>query len=89
MSGKHISFIIQSCKVDSLIIIAELKQVMKELFLIPENAECRVWHRYMINPYELLNNSSQTLQNAGLYNGQVANMILETCLNCFRLMQAD
>ena len=28
-------------------------------------------HRYMTNTYELLSNSSQTLQDAGLYNGQV------------------
>ncbi len=71
MSGKHICFIIQSCKVDSLILIAEVKQEMKELFLIPENAECRVWHRRMMNGYELLHDSSNTVQEASLYNEQV------------------
>ena len=50
---------------------AELELLLKQTFSISEDAECRVWHRYMTDTYELLNNSSQTLQDAGLYNEQV------------------
>ncbi len=51
---------------------AELEQQVKETFSVNKDTECRVWHRYMTNTYELLSNSSQTLQDAGLYNGQVS-----------------
>ena len=50
---------------------AELELLLKQTFFISEDAECRVWHRYMTHTYEFLNNSSQTLQDAGLYNRQV------------------
>ena len=52
--------------------VAELELKMKETFSVAKDAECRVWHRYMTDTYELLNNSSQTLTDAGLYNGQVS-----------------
>ena len=52
-------------------IVSDLEAVMKEEFNIERDAECRVWHRFMTDKYELLSNSSQTLQDAGLYNGQV------------------
>ena len=45
---------------------------MKEIFSVAKDTECRMWHRYMTNTYELLKNPSQTVQDAGLYNGQVA-----------------
>lgn len=50
--------------------VADLEEQLKEVFSVAKDAECRVWHRYMTNTYELLSNSSQTLQDAGLYNGQ-------------------
>ena len=58
-------------KLTSTVCVAELEQELKETFSVDKDSECRVWHRYMTNTYELLNNSSQTLQDAGLYNGQV------------------
>ena len=51
---------------------AQLEEQVKETFSVAQDMECRVWHRYMTNTYELLSNSSQTLQDAGLYNGQVS-----------------
>ena len=44
---------------------------MRELFNVPKEAECKVWHRYMTSTYEELNKPEQTLQDAGLYAGQV------------------
>ena len=52
-----------------------LEKALKEEFSIDLNAECRVWHRFMTHTYELLSNGSQTLQDAGLYNGQVREML--------------
>lgn len=48
-----------------------LEKALKEEFEIDMNAKCRVWHRFMTHTYELLSNPTQTLQDAGLYNGQV------------------
>ena len=45
---------------------------MREHFQVPKEAECRVWHRYMSSTYEELNKPEQTLQDAGLYAGQVS-----------------
>ena len=50
---------------------ADLETALKAEFDIPKEADCRVWHRYMTHTYELLSTPSQTLQDAGLYNGQV------------------
>ena len=44
---------------------------MRGIFNIPPPARCRVWHRYMTHTYELLPNPQQTVQEVGLYNGQV------------------
>ena len=52
---------------------------MKQMFSIAKNVEYRVWHRYMTNSYELLGNPSQTLQDAGLYIGQVYTERLNCC----------
>ena len=51
--------------------VAGLEKALKEEFQIDMDAKCRVWHRFMTHTYELLSNSEQTLQDAGLYNGQV------------------
>ena len=51
--------------------IGYLEAVLRKEFEVEENVECRVWHRFMTRTYELLSNRSQTLQDAGLYNGQV------------------
>ena len=51
--------------------VGDLEAVLKKEFNVEKDTECRVWHRFMIHTYELLPNHSQTLQDAGLYNGQV------------------
>jgi hypothetical protein len=51
--------------------IANLEAVVRREFEVEEDAACRVWHRFMTHTYELLSNHSQTLQDAGFYNGQV------------------
>lgn len=52
--------------------VGDLEAALKEEYDIAKAAECRVWHRFMTHTYELLSNSSQSLQDAGLYNGQVS-----------------
>lgn len=44
---------------------------MKKAFDIAEDAETRVWTKYMSNTYELLSNLEYSVQDAGLYQGQV------------------
>ena len=44
---------------------------MKKVFNIPEDTETRVWNKFMSNSCELLTNMEHTVQNAGLYQGQV------------------
>ena len=51
--------------------VGSVEAVLKKEFEVEEDAECRVWHRFMTNPYMLLSNGSQILGDAGLYNGQV------------------
>ena len=51
--------------------VENLETALKQEFEVEEDAECRVWHRSMTHTYELLSNPSQTLQDAGLYDGQV------------------
>ena len=52
--------------------VGDLEAVIREMFEVDLHAECRVWHRFMTHTYELLSNNYQTLQDAGLYNGQVS-----------------
>ena len=56
--------------------VGDLEAALKEEFEVDSNCECRVWHRFMTHTYELLSNSSQTLQDAGLYNGQVSYLVI-------------
>ena len=51
--------------------VGYLEAILKEEFKVEKDAECRIWHRFMTHTYELLSNPSQTLQDVGLYNGQV------------------
>ena len=50
---------------------ADLEAKLRSVFDVEKDAQCRVWHRYMISTYELLSDPKQSLQDAGLYNGQV------------------
>ena len=51
---------------------AVLEQSLRELYEVDSSTECRVWHRYMTHTYELLSKTDQSLQDGGLYNGQVS-----------------
>ena len=51
--------------------VGDLEAALKEEFHVDKNAECHVRHRFMTHTYKLLLNSSQSLLDAGLYNGQV------------------
>lgn len=51
--------------------IDTIEKVMRERFSIDSNKKVRLWNRYMSNTYEHLSNMETTLQNAGLYPGQV------------------
>lgn len=44
---------------------------MRGLYSIPIETPCRIWHRCMSKLYELLDDRSLTIQDAGLYNMQV------------------
>ena len=45
---------------------------MRRVFSIEEKKEVRLWNRYMSNTYEHLSKMDNTLQDAGLYQGQVS-----------------
>ena len=45
--------------------------VVKQLYNIPEEKECRLWHKFMLNTYDLLSKLNQTTQDTGLYTNQV------------------
>ena len=49
----------------------ELEMKLRQVFSVSEDVECRVWHKNIINNYELLSNSSQELQDIRLRSGQV------------------
>ncbi|XP_032242140.2 ubiquitin carboxyl-terminal hydrolase 4 [Nematostella vectensis] len=50
--------------------IGHIVSTMKNLFSIPEESETRLWNKYMSNTFELLSNMEQSVQDAGLYQGQ-------------------
>ncbi len=53
-------------------LLGDVEKELRQIFGVPEEVECRVWHRYMTSTYELLSNHNSTLQDVGLYSGQVA-----------------
>ena len=53
------------------VIIEELEKAMRQEFNVAEEKEVRLWNRYMTNMYEQLNKKENTLQDAGLYSGQI------------------
>jgi ubiquitin carboxyl-terminal hydrolase 4/11/15 len=48
---------------------------MRRLFSVPDDTETRLWNRYSADTYELLPSLEQTVQDAGLFSGQM--LILE------------
>ncbi|KAK3578656.1 hypothetical protein CHS0354_002959 [Potamilus streckersoni] len=51
--------------------IDDLEKEMRRTFNIAENKEVRLWNRYTTNTYEQLTSPEKTLQDAGLYQGQI------------------
>uniref|UniRef100_A0A673HUJ8 Ubiquitin carboxyl-terminal hydrolase 15 n=1 Tax=Sinocyclocheilus rhinocerous TaxID=307959 RepID=A0A673HUJ8_9TELE len=60
-------------KADTIASVAtdSIEQEMRKLFSIPDEKETRLWNRYMSNTFEPLNKPDSTIQDAGLYQGQV------------------
>ncbi|KAM3587416.1 uncharacterized protein V6R79_004754 [Siganus canaliculatus] len=48
-----------------------IEKEMRKLFSISDEKETRLWNRYMSNTFEPLNKPDSTIQDAGLYQGQV------------------
>lgn len=48
-----------------------IEKDMRSLFEIPPEKETRLWNKYMSNTYEQLNKPDSTVQDAGLFQGQV------------------
>ncbi|XP_035640682.1 ubiquitin carboxyl-terminal hydrolase 15-like [Oncorhynchus keta] len=51
--------------------IDTIEKEMRKLFSIPDEKETRLWNKYMSNTFEPLNKLDSTIQDAGLYQGQV------------------
>ena len=59
--------------IEITVIAEQLEEEMRRVFSIDEKKEVRLWNRYMSNTYEHLSKKDNTLQDAGLYQGQVWN----------------
>ncbi|XP_033888127.1 ubiquitin carboxyl-terminal hydrolase 15-like isoform X2 [Acipenser ruthenus] len=51
--------------------IDTIEKEMRKCFTIPDEKETRLWNKYMSNTFEPLNKPDSTVQDAGLYQGQV------------------
>ncbi|XP_071961505.1 ubiquitin carboxyl-terminal hydrolase 15-like [Antedon mediterranea] len=51
--------------------IETIESVMRDAFNISDKTEIRIWNKYMSNTYEQLAKKDNTVQDAGLYQGQV------------------
>ncbi|XP_061473738.1 ubiquitin carboxyl-terminal hydrolase 4 isoform X2 [Rhineura floridana] len=51
--------------------VATIEKEMRKQFSVPDGKEIRLWSRYMSNTYEQLSKLDSTIQDAGLYLGQV------------------
>uniref|UniRef100_A0A8B9PA23 Ubiquitin carboxyl-terminal hydrolase n=1 Tax=Apteryx owenii TaxID=8824 RepID=A0A8B9PA23_APTOW len=60
-----------SCHFSKADTIATIEKEMRKLFNIPAEKETRLWNRYMNNPWEHLSKLDSTVQDAGLYQGQI------------------
>lgn len=48
-----------------------IEKEIRKIFSIPDEKETRLWNKYMSNTFEPLNKPDSTIQDAGLYQGQV------------------
>ncbi|XP_074952299.1 ubiquitin carboxyl-terminal hydrolase 4 isoform X2 [Phalacrocorax aristotelis] len=60
-----------SCHFSRADTVATVEKEMRKLFNIPAEKETRLWNRYMSNAYEQLSELDTTVQDVGLYQGQV------------------
>uniref|UniRef100_A0A286Y1Q0 Ubiquitin carboxyl-terminal hydrolase n=1 Tax=Cavia porcellus TaxID=10141 RepID=A0A286Y1Q0_CAVPO len=60
-----------SCHFSKADTIATIEKKMRKLFNIPAERETRLWNKYTSNTYEQLSKLDNTIQDAGLYQGQV------------------
>ncbi|XP_035745265.1 ubiquitin carboxyl-terminal hydrolase 15 isoform X5 [Egretta garzetta] len=51
--------------------IDTIEKEIRKIFNIPGEKETRLWNKYMSNTFEPLNKPDSTIQDAGLYQGQV------------------
>ncbi|KAJ8316636.1 hypothetical protein KUTeg_005809 [Tegillarca granosa] len=51
--------------------VDDLEKEMRNVFEISDEKEVRIWNKYMSSTYEHLSKKESTLQDAGLYQGQV------------------
>jgi len=51
--------------------LEHIQSVMRQEFGIPETAETRLWNKYTSNTYEQLSRLDNTVQDAGLFSGQL------------------
>ncbi|XP_036389667.1 ubiquitin carboxyl-terminal hydrolase 4-like [Megalops cyprinoides] len=51
--------------------IDTIEKEMRSLFSIPPEKETRLWNKYMSNTYEQLSKPDSTVQDAGLFQGQM------------------
>uniref|UniRef100_A0A8C6VUG6 Ubiquitin carboxyl-terminal hydrolase n=1 Tax=Nothobranchius furzeri TaxID=105023 RepID=A0A8C6VUG6_NOTFU len=69
--------------------IDTIEKEMRKLFNIPSEKETRLWNKYMSNTYEQLNKPDSTVQDAGLFQGQVVLVIPMTLKNTDPLKQSS
>ena len=51
--------------------LEHIQGVMREEFAIPAEADTRLWNKYTSNTYEQLSRLDNTVQDAGLFSGQL------------------
>ncbi|EMP31928.1 Ubiquitin carboxyl-terminal hydrolase 15 [Chelonia mydas] len=64
---------IESCslEVQNIPFQDTIEKEIRKIFNIPNEKETRLWNKYMSNTFEPLNKPDSTIQDAGLYQGQV------------------
>ena len=55
----------------SVCLVDNIEKEMRLLFNIHDDKDVRLWNKYMTNTYEHLDKPENTLQDAGLYQGQM------------------
>ena len=56
--------------------LGTIAKTLRSLFNVPEESEIRLWNKYTADTYEQLTNMENTVQDQGLYGGQL--ILIET-----------